>query len=633
MLRTLLLSFSLLLAAPAQAGPVSGTWRGMLLGHPSALTLAERADGRLVGFLLADPNARLVGGSASGKDVTLEIDVADPGASASGSFVGKLKGKKLQGTLTLGGVPTPVTFVRAQARYTLESWVMGEDEIDARVLRLLGKKGGFQSGGYVGLDDCEFLSCAGDLTAWDVAGDTHAISAASGGGCPSASSLSGTWSASDLVVVGTYAHVDCGGAKGGDFIAGKGGVTDARDLRGVLRLLTQLADRVEAESLSALDLFSVSYLNDGKTWADWQDELTALYADFDDLEVQVAGIDEVATIDDPDVNPLVGGPPRVGWRLVVTGTPSGGGPVETVADAVFSLQGNQQLAFLGKEAGRWVFVGNGYSEPFAIDLPIDSIAESAHLAYGLWPFGVHGGGHPEGHAGWDVEFAAGAQVHAAADGTVTSVVPNDDFPGQQNVTIEHRPGIATRYDHVANLDASIVEGAAVASGDVLGDPGTFVPGFHAIHFALSYYTESVCPTPALTPAAQTLFDAIWADAAYNEELAEPFPCQTLSPGFPLVRVWERVAGALAPRIDFSRASGASLSYGYVLRNAVGVAIESGTATVDPSTSPASIDLVPTGGGATHLGVYRVESGEMLLDWDDLVRPASLAGATSYQTAP
>ena len=55
MLRTLLLSLSVFLAAAAQAGPVSGTWGGILLGHPSALTLAERADGRLVGFLLADP--------------------------------------------------------------------------------------------------------------------------------------------------------------------------------------------------------------------------------------------------------------------------------------------------------------------------------------------------------------------------------------------------------------------------------------------------------------------------------------------------------------------------------------------------------------------------------------------------
>lgn len=633
MLRMLLLLISLGLAASAQAGPVSGTWSGDFLGHPSAMTLDERADGRLIGFLLTDPNARIVGGSVSGKDVVLEIDVADPLVATQGTFVGTIHGKKLAGTFTLGGVPTPVSFVRVHERYTLESWVMGEEEIQSRVLRLRDKNGGFLSGGYVGIDDCEFLSCAGDFTAWDVAGTLHTLTASSGGGCPLSASLLGTWDALQRILSGTYTQMDCGGPAAGSFIAGKGGVTDARDLGRVLDLLADFADRVEAESPMAIAFFSPSYLNDGKTRADWQSDLAALYADYDDITVQIAGIDEVATTDDGEVNPLVGGPPRVGWRVVVTGTPSGGGAVETVADEVFGLRGNQQLALLGEQGGHFVFVGNGYSEPFAIDLPIASLADSAHVAYGLWPFGVHGGGHPEGHPGWDVEFTAGAQVHAAADGTVASIEPNDGFPGQQNVTIQHRPGYATRYDHLTNLQPGIVVGASVADGDVLGDPGSFAPGFHAVHFALTEFTESVCPTPALTPTAQTLFDSIWADAAYNEELTEPFPCNPLSVSFPLVRTWQRTAGGLAPRIDFSRASGASLGYGYVLRDAGGAVTETGSASIDTSTTPASIDLVPDGGGATHLGVYRVVSGEMLLDWNDLARPGSLAGASSYESSP
>jgi hypothetical protein len=402
----------------------------------------------------------------------------------------------------------------------------------------------------------------------------------------------------------------------------------------VLGLLSRLGGRVEAESLSVLDLFSEGYLNDGKTYEDWEDELVDLYDDFDDIEVQIAGVDEVATLDDPDVNPLIGGPPRVGWRLVATGTPSGGGPVETVADAVFERQGNEQLLWIGREQGRWVFVGNGYDAPFTIDLPIASLADSAQAEYRLWPFGVHGGGHPEGHAGWDFEYAAGAQVYAAAGGTVTSVEPNDDFPGQSDVTIEHRPGIETRYHHVENLDPAIVEGAAVASGDVLGDPGDFGPGFRVVHFALAFFSGSTCPTPYLTPAAEALFDAIWAGADYAEELTEPYPCQSESTSFPLVRPWDRTAGGLpAPRIDFSRVNGAATSYGYVLRTALGAVLETGTATIDPTTMPPSIDLDPDGGGATHLGVYDVVSGEMLLDWDDVARPASLAGASTYQTGP
>jgi hypothetical protein len=302
-----------------------------------------------------------------------------------------------------------------------------------------------------------------------------------------------------------------------------------------------------------------------------------------------------------------------------------------VTDVEFVFQGNQQLYWIGKRKGRTVFVGNGYSEPFAIDLPIDALADNANAAYGLWPFGVHGGGHPEGHAGWDVEFAAGATVRAAAAGTISEITPNDDFPAQSNLTLEHRPGISTRYHHLTNLPGAIVTGASVAAGDVLGDPGTFAPGFYTMHFDLRWFTDPVCPADALSAAGQALFDSIWADAAYNEELTEPFPCQSLSVSFPLTRIWERTSGGLPPRIDFARASAAGSTYDYVLRDAADMEVESGTASIDPSTSPAEIDLTPAGGGATHLGVYDVVSGQLRIDWDDVTRPTDLSGASEYAT--
>jgi len=70
-----------------------------------------------------------------------------------------------------------------------------------------------------------------------------------------------------------------------------------------------------------------------------------------------------------------------------------------------------------------------------------------------------------------------------------------------------------------------------------------------------------------------------------------------------------------------------------LRDAGNAVIETGTATVDISTPLPSIDLVPTGGGATHLGVYQVISGQMLIDWNDAARPPDLAGASSYTSDP
>ena len=48
------------------------------------------------------------------------------------------------------------------------------------------------------------------------------------------------------------------------------------------------------------------------------------------------------------------------------------------------------------------------STPFVIDLPI-AAGDGATLAYGIWPYGVHGGGHAlDGHGGFDVEYRIGA---------------------------------------------------------------------------------------------------------------------------------------------------------------------------------------------------------------------------------
>lgn len=630
MLRTLPLVMLCLVAGVQAAPPISGTWSGELFGHDTVFELRERADGGVIGFLPADPNARVVSGLVNGSDVTLHIAVSDPGLSAAGTFTGAIAGNKLNGTFVLGGVPTPVSLKRSNQRYTVEYWLMGEDDIHSRVLRVLDKKGEFLSGGYVGIDHCDFLSCAGDFPVWDISLDSHTLTAQAGGGCFLDASLAGMWSDTEKFLVGTYDGLDCNGVLSGDFIGGKGGLANVRDLRSVLALLADFADRVQAESFSALDLIADSYLNDGKTKAHWQLDLAELYDDYDNLSVQIVRIDEMVTANDTDVNPMVMLPPRVKWRMVVTGESGGGGPAETVIDIVFALQGNQQLYMVGKEKGRHVFTGNGYSEPFTIDLPIDEPGDSANAAYGLWPFGVHGGGHPEGHAGWDVEYGASGQVHAVADGTVTEVVPNDDFPLQYNITIEHRPGISTRYDHVTNPPPAIVVDAPMAAGAVLGDPGDF-GSFFAVHFALRYVTESVCPTDVLSPAAETLFDGIWAEAAYAEELVEPFPCQSLSADFPLTRTWQRTAGSLSPRIEFSRAAPDSVIYDYALRDAVDAVIETGTAAIDTSTTPASIDLIPDGAGTIHLGVYRVVSGEMSIDWDDVARPADLAGASTYQT--
>jgi len=244
---------------------------------------------------------------------------------------------------------------------------------------------------------------------------------------------------------------EMGGAVTGDFIAGKEGLTSTGDVMDVLRMLRTFADRIESESPSAANAFASTYMHDGKTKADWQAQLAALFAAYDSLHVTIDAVKQIFTFNDADVHPMVLAPPRVEWHLSVTGVPAGGGPVATVLDLTSAFAGDPQLFWIGYEGGNAVFVGNGYTSPFSISMPVQP-GDSARSVYGLWPLYVHGGGHPEGHPGWDVEFAAGAKVRASADGVIDQIVPNLTFPGQVDVRVKHRPGITTQYGHIGALE-------------------------------------------------------------------------------------------------------------------------------------------------------------------------------------
>ncbi len=88
----------------------------------------------------------------------------------------------------------------------------------------------------------------------------------------------------------------------------------------------------------------------------------------------------------------------------------------------------------------------------SLGMPIDS-ADTSSAAFGMLPFGYHGGGHTEdGHAGWDIECRLGAPVRAAAAGTVLSVEPDPDTPGRFIVVLEHVVGTHFYRTHYRNLD-------------------------------------------------------------------------------------------------------------------------------------------------------------------------------------
>ncbi len=627
-------------APAAGARPLDAVWRGELRGHPSVLVLRERGDGRLIGDFPSDPATWVNGGRRDGRHIRIDLAGGAGTDAWTGTFTGNLGGSSIAGTVIYSDLGAQaLRFRRSASPSLIEHWLIFDaaEERGYRAPRILNAAGVFVLGGFGQAEGCGFLGCAGAIGSWSIAGFDHTIGVAAEGDCPTPASLIGVWDPSALLVQGSWSRsaLACRPGATGAFMGGKEGLASLTDLGDALSLLRDCADAVEAKSPLAADAFAASYLNDGTTRADWQTALGNLYAAFDDLDAAVTEVRQVVTANDADVNPRVELPPRLEWSLTVTGIPHGGGGRTTALARQAALLGNQDLFWIAREGGAMKFVGNGASEPFLLELPI-AAGDQAYAAFGIWPYGLHGGGHPEGHPGFDVEFTAGAQVRACAGGTVDQIADNGEFPGQSDLRVRHRPGYDTRYGHVGALAVGISAGASVTAGRPLGaagDTGDGVSHHYITHWQVDRGVDSVCPLEFLSPAAAALFDTIWANAAYNEELTEPFPCNPLAVSFPLTRTWTRTSGPLAQRIDFVRLDPHTQDYRYVLRNAAGTQVDAGTvSSLQTNRGPAGglIDL-HSDGGAVRLGRYRIIGAQMLITWA-AARPADLAAATAYTTA-
>ena len=281
----------------------------------------------------------------------------------------------------------------------------------------------------------------------------------------------------------------------------------------------------------------------------------------------------------------------------------------------------------------------------SVAMPIDSL-DVANNAFGLIPFGYHGGGHTEdGHAGWDIEYRIGTPVRAAATGTVISVEPDLISLGRTAVVIEHVVGshfYRTHYTNLAAVTNEVAVDASIVAGQPIGTAGTITatlggaPVTYAMtHFQLDdlefhreiVHPKAVSPEPFLSAAGKSLFDRIWNSAMYFQELVEPFASNPRE--LPVtVRTWTRAGGNGPAGIRFTRRGN---TYTYELLAESGTVIEVGDLALGLSVRPATIDLIsPT---ATRLGVYDLVSNEMRLAVASpgVARPADLSAASIYRT--
>lgn len=274
-------------------------------------------------------------------------------------------------------------------------------------------------------------------------------------------------------------------------------------------------------------------------------------------------------------------------------------------------------------------------------------------AYSIWPFGVHGGGHAtDGHPGWDVEFRPGAQVLAAADGTVQNAMPEPGGSGRFTVRVNHKVAgrvvYATDYTNLASLAAGVTAGANVTRGQVLGlagvqsqTIGTTPVTWAMTHFQMNDFSRNegltnpnaVGAEPFLSAAGRALFDTMWQAAAYQTEWCEPFHTNSRAAGFPMARTWTVQSGAPAAFLDVRCPSDRTSEYTYALLAANRSTLESGTFVLDPTKKPLStVDFRPSS-GSPRLGVWNLVSDTLHLNLGapGASRPAALDGASVYTT--
>jgi hypothetical protein len=279
------------------------------------------------------------------------------------------------------------------------------------------------------------------------------------------------------------------------------------------------------------------------------------------------------------------------------------------------------------------------SLPFVIDLPI-AAGDGATLAYGIWPYGVHGGGHAvDGHGGFDIEYRTGASVLAATDGLVDSVTPDAHDPSRRVVRLKHvrdRGTYLTDYSDLIAVPDRVVPGASVVRGEPLGVAGAFADGRSAmIHFQVGDPTHlengQIIASPAgyVSASARALLDELWRTSAYRAEICEPFLTNSRAHSFPLARTWTRQSGNGPSTIDITCVTESDTTY--VMTND-GVVVESGSLMIGWSVRPTTADFRASS-GSTRLAVYDIVSDTMrlTLGGPGALRPASLDGASVYAT--
>lgn len=147
----------------------------------------------------------------------------------------------------------------------------------------------------------------------------------------------------------------------------------------------------------------------------------------------------------------------------------------------------------------------------------------------VWPFGVPGGDHPNGHPGIDFFLQVGADVLADQSGTITNV--NASFyAGEVGIDLQHGDGYTT-YLTGFYQQVLVSKGQKVSQGQVIAKAAPFGgSGPASFHWGIVDTAKTVyCPADFLPADVRATMQAWLDQSTYDNKAAYPSLCNPCPP--------------------------------------------------------------------------------------------------------
>lgn len=137
--------------------------------------------------------------------------------------------------------------------------------------------------------------------------------------------------------------------------------------------------------------------------------------------------------------------------------------------------------------------------------------------YGIWPFGVRGGDHPEGHPGIDFELEERDPVFAVANGEIKDVGDSGHY-GFTTATLTINESLSVYY--TGSLDFIVSKNQEVKAGDTIAYAVMSEEvGEASFHFE-TFNTKtslSECPVEHLSDDSKEILERIFQNATYSQK--------------------------------------------------------------------------------------------------------------------